>query len=442
MDKAAPFVYHSFPTDGSMESTLLKAALDGDLGRIKGIVKSLGIQNRNRAAVFSFTMGGFGVLHCAACQGHLELCKYLVEELGGDPNMAGDVGPLAGATPFMTSAQSGDISTVKYLLDHGGDLMKADERGRTALHYAVCTGSSAVTEFLLSKGIPVDIDYGHGTPLYHASINEQDKTVKILLNHHADPNIIFCGIGTPLNGALIYRSLKCLKLLIKAGADVNGKGCAMSPLVFATGYGGYTNFIRLLLKAGADPNIPDDLGKLPIELAAARDCREEVEMLFPLTSPIPNVRNWSIDGIISHAKMEKAKPMKEEDIKVIKAKLRSQADKAFRVKEYDVASKIYTEVIKCDGLDATLYSNRSLCKLKLGDGKGALSDAYRCRMLRPDWEKACYGQAAAHMLLKEYKQACDALLDAQKLDPGNEEIERELSKAIELMKISPDEDEE
>ncbi|CAL4932429.1 unnamed protein product [Urochloa decumbens] len=442
MDKEAPFTYRNFATDGSMESTLLKAAIDGDLGRIKGIVKSLGIQNRNRAAVFSFTKGGFGVLHCAACQGHLELCKYLVEELGGDPNMAGDEGPLAGATPFMASAQSGDISTVKYLLDHGGDLMKADERGRTALHYAVCTGSSTVTEFLLSKGIPVDIDCGHGTPLYHASINEQDKTVKILLNHHADPNIIFCGVGTPLNGALIYRSLKCMKLLIKAGADVNGKGCAMSPLVFATGYGGYTNFIRLLLKAGADPNIPDDLGKLPIELAAARDCREEVEMLFPLTSPIPNIRNWSIDGIISHAKMEDAKPMKKEDIKVIKAKLRSQADKAFRVKEYDVASKIYTEVINCDERDATLYSNRSLCKLKLGDGKGALSDAYRCRMLRPDWAKACYRQGAAHMLLKKYKQACDALLDAQKLDPGNEEIERELSKAIELMKISPDEDEE
>jgi hypothetical protein len=27
---------------------------------------------------------------------------------------------------------------------------------------------------------------------------------------------------------------------------------------------------------------------------------------------------------------------------------------------------------------------------------------------------------------QEYKQACDALLDAQKLDPGNVEIENEL----------------
>jgi hypothetical protein len=48
---------------------------------------------------------------------------------------------------------------------------------------------------------------------------------------------------------------------------------------------------------------------------------------------------------------------------------------------------------------ATLYSNRSLCRLQMGDGEGALSDAYKCRMMRPDWAKGCYRMAAAHMLL-------------------------------------------
>ncbi|KAF8689201.1 hypothetical protein HU200_041987 [Digitaria exilis] len=320
-------------------------------------MKSIGIKNSDRAAVFSFTMGGFGVLHCAACQGHLEVCKYLVEELKGDPNMAAS----EGATAFMISVQSGDIPTVEYLFDHGGDLMKTDAKGRTILHYAVCTGSTTVSEFLLSKGIPVDIDCGHGTPLYHACINEQDKTVKILLNHHANPNSSFCGIETPLSGALISRSLKCMKLLIKAGADVNGKGSVASPLVFATGCGGYTNFIHLLLKAGADPNIPDDLGQLPIELAAARDCREEVEMLCPLTSPIPNVKNWSIDGIISHVKLENAKTMKEH-IKVGKIIIRSRADEAFRRKEYDMASKFYTEVSFCTLLTMPYNVVYSICK--------------------------------------------------------------------------------
>lgn len=38
--------------------------------------------------------------------------------------------------------------------------------------------------------------------------------------------------------------------------------------------------------------------------------------------------------------------------------------------------------------------------MRMGDGEGALSDALRCRMMRPNWAKACYRQAAAHMLLK------------------------------------------
>jgi hypothetical protein len=32
--------------------------------------------------------------------------------------------------------------------------------------------------------------------------------------------------------------------------------------------------------------------------------REDVELLFPFTSPIPNVADWSVDGIINHAKLE------------------------------------------------------------------------------------------------------------------------------------------
>ncbi|RCV15218.1 hypothetical protein SETIT_3G040700v2 [Setaria italica] len=223
----------------------------------------------------------------------------------------------------------------------------------------------------------------------------------------------------------------------QAGADVNGKGTITSPLLIATERGGYTNFIQLLLKAGADPNIPDYLGRLPIELAALNDRRDEVKLLFPLTLPIPDVPNWSVDGVISRAKLKNSKPLDERQSKRRKAILKSQADMAFRRKEYDVASKAYDfnhVLIRKTNLLSLInpsLANGYCCttflrKLLMGDGEGALSDAYRCRMMRPDWAKACYCQAAAHMLLKEYKQAHDAPLDAQNLDPGNDEIEREL----------------
>jgi hypothetical protein len=56
-----------------------------------------------------------------------------------------------------------------------------------------------------------------------------------------------------------------------------------------------TNVIQLLLKALASFNICDDPERWPVEIAVLCECKKEVEMLLPLTSPIPifpNVRNY------------------------------------------------------------------------------------------------------------------------------------------------------
>ncbi|KAK3136585.1 hypothetical protein QOZ80_5BG0438970 [Eleusine coracana subsp. coracana] len=276
---APPIIFLAPDIAATSGGSPLNAALHGNLGRLKGIVKNLGM---GPAGVLAVIIDGFGgVLHCAAAHGHLEVCKYLVEELGGDTNMTAGAGKFKGVTPFMLSAHSDDVCTVKYLLDHAGDPMKADALGRTVLHYAAREGSCKVTEFLLSQGIPVDIDCGRGTPLFQAAGTGEDKTLKILLDHNANPNTVVRNVGNPLMCAVLHHNLKCMELLIEAGADVNGKGPSVSPLLFATGQGDYTDFIPLLLKAGADPNVPDDLGWLPIVRAAFRECREEIEMLLP-----------------------------------------------------------------------------------------------------------------------------------------------------------------
>lgn len=38
------------------------------------------------------------------------------------------------------------------------------------------------------------------------------------------------------------------------------------------------------------------LGRLPVELAALQNCKEEVEMLLPLTTPIPTVPTGVLRG--------------------------------------------------------------------------------------------------------------------------------------------------
>jgi len=96
----APFIYRRPCGNGSTEDAAIMAALEGDLGRLKGIVERLGKGNGDRAAVFSLKKGGVGVLHCAACAGHLEVCKYLVEELGGDANMTAAEGLSLSLSPY------------------------------------------------------------------------------------------------------------------------------------------------------------------------------------------------------------------------------------------------------------------------------------------------------------------------------------------------------
>ncbi|KAM0841149.1 hypothetical protein ACQ4PT_059196 [Festuca glaucescens] len=140
---AAPFVYCRPSDDGTGQGALMRAAFDGNLGRLKGVVKSLLKENGDPGMIFSFIKDGLSVLHVAAYQGHLEICKYLVEDLGGDVNAPGVVvvPGAGGATPFMISAHSGDVPTVRYFLDRGGDLLKADVKGRTVLHHAVGAGT-------------------------------------------------------------------------------------------------------------------------------------------------------------------------------------------------------------------------------------------------------------------------------------------------------------
>lgn len=117
-----------------------------------------------------------------------------------------------------------------------------------------------------------------------------------------------------------------------------------------------------------------------------------------------------------------------------KAQLKLRGAKAVEGKNYAGALKFYTEAIKLDPADATLFSNRSLCHLKFFEAQDALLDANACIRRRPEWQKGYYRKGAALMSLKEYKEACDAFMAGVKLDPGNEEMQEAFWEAAEAMR--------
>ncbi|GJM95046.1 hypothetical protein PR202_ga11740 [Eleusine coracana subsp. coracana] len=358
---------------------LIAAAYDGDVRRLKELAKSMDKEGKGIQVILTNTnLVGTYPLHAACDAGCLPVLWYLVEDLNMDVNKPD------------TMRGNGRLPALRFLLDHGADLHHV-RKGVTLLHAAVEKGQSEIARFLLSRGARVDVESSFFTP------------VKLLLIEDILPNKHFTQL-TPLDMALNASSLPCVKLLLQAGADVSVTRF-LHPLARAAKKG-LTEAVKSLVEAGANAkaNVPDKYGRLPIELAAEYGTWEDVEILFP------------DDSIIKKRKSD----------------LKRQAADAFRKENYLNAAVLYTQALKVDHFDATLFSNRSICWLRLGEGEKALDDASKCKKLRPNWAKAYYRRGAALILLKDYESAYHTLSRGLELDPESEEMEKLFWEAMDL----------
>ncbi|PIA28680.1 hypothetical protein AQUCO_06700002v1 [Aquilegia coerulea] len=268
-----------------------------------------------------------------------------------------------------------------------------------------------------------------GTPLQFAAQVCKHDVLKVLLDHGANPNLAVSLIPTPLLWSMIGNSLPCTKLLIQAGADPNNVSLGSSPLFLAAKMGQF-DFIKCLLEAGADPDITDDTGMKPIEIAARNANLAEVGILFPVTSPIPACSDWSINGIMEYVHSEEGRQQVLAKIKERLFIAKSEADRALHSKEYIQAKFLYTEVIALDPTDTTALSNRSFCFACQGYPELALEDALTCIKIRPDWPEAYYRAGVALTSFEKFDMAADALLMGLKLDRENKELQDAFQKAV------------
>ncbi|KAK4596478.1 hypothetical protein RGQ29_014499 [Quercus rubra] len=414
--------------------------LAGQLDEGKGLARTVAdIKDANKR----------GALHFAAREGQTEVCKYLLEELKLDVDSKDE----EGETPLIHAARQGHTDTAKYLLEGGANPAIPSDLGATALHHSAGIGEIKLLKILLSKGVDVDSQSDAGTPLIWAAGHGQPDAVKVLLEHHANPNAETDDNITPLLSSVAAGSLPCLELLIQAGAKVNISVGGVTPLHIAADNGSL-EIINCLLKAGADPNVTDEDGLKPIQVAAARGNRGAVEILFPLTSKVQAIANWTVDGILDHmqseiSKQDEARNKKEvnfleetslsnqdlpqvtPETKKKAAEAKSRGDDAFKRKDYQMAIDSYTQAIDLDPTDATLLSNRSLCWIRLDQAEHALDDAKACRALRPDWPKACYREGAALRLLQRFDEAANSFYEGVQLDPENKELVNAFREAVE-----------
>ncbi|KAL3088493.1 hypothetical protein niasHS_009944 [Heterodera schachtii] len=88
----------------------------------------------------------------AAANGHLEVCRLLVEEWAADVNQQA----IEGITALMGACVRGHLGITVFLIEHGADIDQADMDGYNALMYAVRFQKTEVARHLLAIGANAD----------------------------------------------------------------------------------------------------------------------------------------------------------------------------------------------------------------------------------------------------------------------------------------------
>jgi ankyrin repeat protein len=208
----------------------------------------------------------------AALYGSAEQVKYLLAH-GANVNATNN----AGVTALMRAA--GDNTIVKLLVDRGADVNARSGLGNTPLILSARSynGAEAVA-LLLECGAEVKATNNFGaSAILTAAASGNLKTVKLLLDHSADPNshaapsqegTLWGGGRTPLMWAAFRGDLPLAKLLVKAGARVNepdGFGSALTQAAWADRF----EMAHWLVEQGADVNARDRFSQFtPLHWAA------------------------------------------------------------------------------------------------------------------------------------------------------------------------------
>jgi len=206
--------------------------------------------------------GNTALMH-AAVYGDLNSMRLLVDR-GAEINATNHVG----ATALMRAAAND--AKVAFLLERKANVHARSAFGNTALLLAARPANSYRTvKRLIDLGANVTVTNVFGaTALMAATAGGDEKTVRLLLEHGANPNsqtepseagFVFGGGRSPLMWAAFRGNETVINQLIKAGADVKAGNRLGTPLAQAA-WADQTAAARLLIRNGADVNQagPDD----------------------------------------------------------------------------------------------------------------------------------------------------------------------------------------
>lgn len=282
------------------------------------------------------TPGALTPLMYAAREGHIEVAKLLLES-----GSAVDETDKNGITPLFMAISNDRVDMARFLIERRANINAKDWYGRTPLFAAIEMRNADVDyrsfeplqtpedrkamlgfiQLLLEKGVDPNIrvgevpplrswmyllggslawvDFTGETPFLLASLSGDVSTMRLLLEHGADPKINTLSGTTPLMAAAginwVFNQtytegepalLEAVKLCVELGMDVNAaNSMGLTPVMGAANRGSDT-IIEYLVSKGAKLDAKDKTGRTPFNWA---------EGVFLAThSPVPKPTSMAL----------------------------------------------------------------------------------------------------------------------------------------------------
>ncbi len=194
---------------------------------------------------------------------------YKVQELlnqGVDVNykkqlLSHDEYPLNGAV------RSGNLEIVKLLIMNKAIIdTETDDRG--TLNNAIWVGNKKIIQYLISKGIYINISCSSSL-IFSALSSVSFEMLRFVVDDLGvciDSKDYFYG-DTPLYKNIYDERIQEAAYLIKKGANINAQNKKKQTPLHEAVISGKTKMIELLLKNGADVHIKDEKGLSPLDYA-------------------------------------------------------------------------------------------------------------------------------------------------------------------------------
>lgn len=193
---------------------------------------------------------------------------------------------------LLKASRTGELGTVKSLVEGGASVDKKDETGHTPLMAAASHGASEIVKYLVSKGAKVDLANNEGwTPLAYAVSVHDLETAKFLVQSGADLNaqlshfqdgkrsILMQAVATTEGQDEKDKGYQTIQFLVAKGASVDARDSKGETALMYAVRTGKPGLVQLMLKSHADPSLRNKEGQTALDIARKAEDKKIIAVL-------------------------------------------------------------------------------------------------------------------------------------------------------------------